>query len=260
MRIKLVYENIEEKDIILPCHYNYYLQTLIYSTFSSNIAKKLHDEGFLLGKRKFKLFTFSRILEKGKIIFKKDGTKFLNFGRKITFYFSSPIDDIVGNLGERAFRERDFIFYKNKVYVSHLEILLPPKIEDKVYIRMLSPLTVYSTFLKNGSKITHFYRPHEKEFSKLIEENAKKKSQIFHKDMYKEGSLNIKPYRFSLEKNRKIIIFKNTPIEGWTGIFELSGEPNLIRITYDAGIGSKNSEGFGMWEIWREKEEIEDDQ
>ncbi|MCS7202549.1 MAG: CRISPR-associated endoribonuclease Cas6 [Dictyoglomus sp.] len=258
MRIKLVYESLEDKDIILPCHYNYYLQTLIYNTFSSHIAKWLHDEGFLFGKRRFKLFTFSRILEKGKIIFKNNGTKYLNFGRKITFYFSSPIDDIVGNLGERAFREREFSVYKNKVYISQLEILLPPKIEEKIYIKMLSPLTIYSTFIKNGSKIIHFYRPNEKEFSRLIEENAKKKSQIFYKEIPKEGYLNIRPYKFSLEKNRKIVLFKNTPIEGWTGIFELLGDPKLIRITYEAGLGSKNSEGFGMWEIWREKEDEKD--
>ncbi len=255
MRIKLVYESIDEKNIILPCHYNYILQRLIYETFSPRIAKWLHDEGFILGKRKFKLFTFSRILEKGKLIVKDKDLKYLNFGRKITFYFSSPIDDIVGNLGERAFREREFFLFKNKVYISQIEILLPPKIEEKVYIKMLSPLTIYSTFVKNGSRVVHFYRPYEKEFSKLIEENAKKKAKIFHKDSYKEGSLSIKPYKFSLDENRKLVIFKNTPIEGWTGVYELTGDSTLIIITYEAGLGNKNSEGFGMWEIWRRKED-----
>ncbi|PNV79087.1 MAG: CRISPR-associated endoribonuclease Cas6, partial [Dictyoglomus turgidum] len=67
-----------------------------------------------------------------------------------------------------------------------------------------------------------------------------------------------RPYKFSLEKNRKVVIFKNTPIEGWAGVFELSGDPALIAITYEAGLGNKNSEGFGMWEIWREKEESKD--
>ncbi|ACI18721.1 CRISPR-associated endoribonuclease Cas6 [Dictyoglomus thermophilum] len=258
MRIKIVYETLDGKDIILPCHYNYAIQGLIYQTFSPEIAKWLHDVGFLLGKRKFKLFTFSRILEKGKIIVKDNDNKYLNFGRKITFYFSSPIDDIVGNLGERSFREREFSIGKNKVYISQLEILLPPKIEEKVYIKMLSPLTIYSTFLKNGSRIVHFYRPYENEFSKLIEENAKKKLKIVHQNSYDGGSLSIKPYKFSLEKNRKVVIFKNTPIEGWTGVFELSGDPALIAITYEAGLGNKNSEGFGMWEIWREKEESKD--
>jgi CRISPR-associated endoribonuclease Cas6 len=41
-------------------------------------------------------------------------------------------------------------------------------------------------------------------------------------------------------------------------VFELSGDPALIAITYEAGLGNKNSEGFGMWEIWREKEESKD--
>jgi CRISPR-associated endoribonuclease Cas6 len=69
-----------------------------------------------------------------------------------------------------------------KVYISQLEILLPPKIGERVYIRILSPITLYSTFFKNGSRIIHFYRPYENEFSKLIEENAKKKLKLVHRN------------------------------------------------------------------------------
>jgi CRISPR-associated endoribonuclease Cas6 len=102
MRIKIVYKTLNGKDIILPCHYNYAIQRLIYQTFSPEMAKCLHDVGFYLGK--------------GKLIVKGNDAKYLNFGRKITFYFSSPIDDIVGNSGKRSFRERDFSVGKNKVY------------------------------------------------------------------------------------------------------------------------------------------------
>jgi len=43
---KLTYESIDEK-IILPIHKNYYLQGLIYQTFSLDLTNKLHKNGFL---------------------------------------------------------------------------------------------------------------------------------------------------------------------------------------------------------------------
>jgi len=42
-----------------------------------------------------------------------------------------------------------------------------------------------------------------------------------------------------------------TPIEAYTGIFELSGSKELVEVTYEAGLGDRNPEGFGMWEIWK---------
>jgi len=35
------------------------------------------------------------------------------------------------------------------------------------------------------------------------------------------------------------------------GIYELKGNPELIRIGYEAGIGSKNCQGFGMFEVMK---------
>ncbi|PMQ02048.1 MAG: CRISPR-associated endoribonuclease Cas6 [Dictyoglomus sp. NZ13-RE01] len=252
MRIKLTYESLNGK-IILPNHYNYYLQSLIYQTFSPDLAGKLHEEGFLLGKRPFKLFTFSRILEKGKP--SKD-KKFLIFDSRITFYFSSPKEEIVENLAERSIREREFHLLNNKIYLAQIEIVTLPRIEEKIVIKALSPITVYSTIKKeNNETLIHYYKPIEEDFSKLIEKNAKKKYKlIYQKEPPEDSYLHIKPLKFSVSENLKIILFKNTPIEGYTGIYEISGTRELILSTYEAGLGNKNSEGFGMWEIWKKKE------
>ncbi|MGQ9472647.1 MAG: CRISPR-associated endoribonuclease Cas6 [Candidatus Caldatribacteriaceae bacterium] len=43
-------------------------------------------------------------------------------------------------------------------------------------------------------------------------------------------------------------------MEEWTGVYELSGSVDLMSITYNAGLGNKNSEGFGMWEVWKGSE------
>jgi len=259
MRIKLVYESLDDKDIILPCHYNYVIQSLIYNTFSLKTAQRLHEEGFLYEKRKFKLFTFSRILEKGDLIINKNNKSYLKFKRKITIYFSSPIDDIVIDLAQRGFREREFTLLGKKVCISQLEIISLPKIKEKIKIRFLSPVTIYSTFeKKNSKKFIHYYKPFEREFSDLIKKNALKKYQLICGEKAENLDLSIVPYKFSLKENLKIIYFKNTPIECYTGVYELTGSPELIYLTYETGLGNKNSAGFGMWEIWRGKESDED--
>jgi CRISPR-associated endoribonuclease Cas6 len=70
----------------------------------------------------------------------------------------------------------------------------------------------------------------------------------------KDLHLNIEPYRFSPKYNERIVYFKHTVIKGYTGIYRLTGSPELIKVTYDAGLGAKSSEGFGMWEIWNRED------
>lgn len=249
MRIKLSYENVKGEPILLPMHYNYVIQSLIYHTFSPLLAEKLHNQGFPYEKRNFKLFTFSRILEKGE----KRANEKLLFKKDISFYFSSAIDDIVCDLGEGCFKGKEFNLIGQRVFVSKIEVLTLPNFEEKVLIRMLAPVTVYSTFSdEKGRKIVHYYSPKDDKFPELIEKNAIKKFLSIPEGREANGlHLSLKPFRVSFDKNFQIVKFKNTPIEGWTGIYELSGSRELITITYETGLGSKNPEGFGMWEIWR---------
>ncbi|MDN5332516.1 MAG: CRISPR-associated endoribonuclease Cas6 [Tepidanaerobacteraceae bacterium] len=45
------------------------------------------------------------------------------------------------------------------------------------------------------------------------------------------------------------VIYKDVIIKGWMGVYILKGDPVLLKIAYDAGLGSKNSQGFGCFEI-----------
>ena len=229
MRITLTYEVVDKEGIILPVHYNYLIQSLIYRTFSEDLAQKLHDVGFKFEKRTFKLFTFSRILEKGE---KKDNV-FL-FKKHISFYFSSPFLKIIEDIGMRALSLPTVELMSQRLFISGIEVITPPKIGTSNLIKMLSPLTMHSTLKKeDGSHKSYYYKPKEKDATDL------------------SLSLELKPVHFSVKENLCVIKFKQTPIEAYTGIFELSGSKELIETTYDAGLGDRNPEGFGMWEIWK---------
>jgi len=269
VRLKIKYAS-EQKGLLLPVHYNDVLQALLYRTFSNEIAKFLHNEGFSLGKRHFKLFTFSRILNKGNKVYgerlsnlkrrlkinnsfffkpRRNATneEALYFKEGVSFYFSSPKDFIIEDMGNRAVSIPQSILLNQDIFVTSIEVIPTQKFSNRISIKMLSPVTVYSTIRTRDKKaLTYYYSPYEKEFSTLIQKNAEKKYTLINGTKSNE-TLKITPLYFNEKRNRAVVYFKNTRIEGWTGVFTLEGGTNLIKTVYEAGLGSKNPEGFGMW-------------
>jgi len=264
----------KEKGLLLPMHYNYVLQALLYNTFSNEIANFLHTEGFTLNNRRFKLFTFSRILEKGSRVYGKRlaelksqlniNSKFLTrknskveealyFENGFSFYFSSPKNFLIEDIGSRAVSIPKSILSGQEIFIESIEVLPHLSFSNKLNIKTLSPVTVYSTAKIEGKrKLTYYYSPHEKEFPDLIQKNAEKKYVLIN-GVKPKGSLNITPLYFNEKRNRAVVYFKDTRIEGWTGVFTLEGEPDIINVVYEAGLGSKNPEGFGMWEPYEDR-------
>ncbi len=266
MRIKITLEEINQKDIILPIHYNYLIQSFIYNNISKELADFLHNKGFEHGKRKFKMFVFSRVFSE-KIKVHKDKIK---FGNKIHFFISSPLKDFLSQFAEHLIKKSEFKIFNNNLILREVFVLPVIEPESKVKIKMLSPVTVYSTFyagkLKGnrnsgignresgignrvsgvGRKKTYYYSPYEKEFEILIKENLRKKYESFYKEK-RNFDFKIKPLRVN-KKSEKIIIYKGTVIKGWLGIYEIESEKDIIKFAYDTGLGSKNSQGFGMFE------------
>ncbi len=274
MRLKITYKP-ENGGILLPLHYNYLIESLLYKTFSEQVATLLHTKGFALEKRHFKLFTFSRILNRGnkvtgerlkhlKTLFGiKDDFVFRSVRRteieealfmegNISLYFSSVKRFVIEDLGTRILTLPAFEILGQRLLLSSLEVIKEPQFSDNMIIKMLSPLTVYSTMqTEDGKKKTYYYSPGEAEFKELVRNNAVKKYIITYGRHPIDDNLEINTYYFNEKKNRAVIYFKGIRIEGWTGIFRLSGNPELIKVTYEAGLGAKNSNGFGMWKEYR---------
>ncbi len=256
MRMKIEFSSDDE--VRLPIHHNHIIQGVIYSSISSKLAKMLHDKGFEFNNRRFKLFTFSRI-EVNFRVDRKENT--IVFGSPFRLVISSALNRFIEELGNEMLRKERLNIGKNTVRVNSIEIS-NSVLSDKNRIKILSPITIYSTLKKaDGKKKTYYYSPFEEEFSHLVSENAKKKFKAFHqvhprKLLPKNVSKSIEVKRaISLSpvgvrpNNQKIVNYKGTIIKGWMGIYELSGDPELMKMVYDAGLGGKNSQGFGCFEV-----------
>jgi len=254
MRLKVTFQNATGEDILLPMHYNQVLQALFYNTLSDEIAEHLHTQGFPFEKRKFKLFVFSRIQEKAK----HDERGLLRFGSEITLFFSSPVLNLIQDFGTKLFTSSEATLWHQKVKLSSLEVVGAPQINNPVLVRMLSPCTVYSTKVVDGKRQVYYYKPYEEQFSTLMRSNAIKKykaflsmkGESFDTEYLDNMKFSIIPANFSVKRNEKVLYFKDTVIRAYTGVFQLSGAPELLWITYEAGLGDKNSQGFGMWDVF----------
>ena len=133
--------------------------------------------------------------------------------------------------------------------VESVEVNPTPQPSFPLKIRTLSPITTYSTlYTKESKKKTYYYNPWEKEFSTLILENLKKKLKAWNKEEIPFLPQHyLKPLKVS-RKDEKIIIYKDHLIKGWMGIYHLNIPEEYFPIAYNAGLGSKNSQGFGMIE------------
>ncbi len=248
MRIKI--ELISKSEILLPVGYNEYIQGAIYNNLKPEDAQWLHDHGFLHNNRKFKLFTFSSILEKGKYDKKN---RMFRYPPQISFLISSPVDWILQQLAENMIQSEHLMLGRNRLTVTSINIMKTFSVQESpVKVRAITPVEVHSTFtLENGKKRTHYYTPFDKDFSELVNENLKKKWKAFTKDECRYA-MAISPL-FSGNKNEKIIYFgageKRTLIKGWKGYFRLEGDPEFIEFGLKAGFGSRNSQGFGLVEV-----------
>ncbi len=245
MRIKFVFDS-EKGKILLPINYNRYLQSFIYKNISPKLAGFLHNKGFRYEKRSFKLFTFSRIFGKYRILKEK---KKLEFYTPVSFYLSTVYPVIAEEFTEKMVKTDDIKIGRNRLILNSVEVFMKRINKNKLTVKMLSPITVYSTLKKSdGSKKTYYYSPFEKEFSELVGKNILKKYISYYKKQPVNKEFIINPIKVSEKRNLVITFYKETVIKGWTGIYEIGSSPELLEFSYCVGIGSKNSQGFGMWE------------
>ncbi len=233
-----------ETPLILPKSHNHLLQGFIYSLLDPLLRKRLHKEGYPYEKRRFKLFTFSRLLGKVKMF-----KEYFQFNPPLKLIISSPKDEILQSLAEGLLKSPEVILGKNTVYIDSINVAARSSFNHEVTIKMLSPVTIRSTLYgADGSKKSYYYSPFEKEFCRLIKENLRKKYKIvFNKNLGHDFEFSIKPQKVPPSCER-IIIYKGTVIKAWMGIYEIKGNPEVIALSYDTGLGAKNSQGFGCWE------------
>lgn len=243
MHLYVWLKSISESDKI-PINYNYLIQSAIYSNLTPDLASKLHDKGYNVGKRSFKLFAFSKLLGR-YVINKNKGT--ISFPEGVKLVISSPdtafIDSFVNTVLKRDYLRIGEVKFELLGIKTKGNTIL----HEAVKLKSLSPVVVYRTLIKpEGGKYTCYYQPGEPEFERLIDNNLRKKYSAFYGKNPPEGNIQV---RLMNRPRLHVMRYKGTVVKGYTCSLQLKGPRELLQIALDAGLGSKGSQGFGCIEL-----------
>jgi CRISPR-associated endoribonuclease Cas6 len=250
MRFK-VYLQPETKEISLPYNYNYHLSSAIYSFLDKAepaFSDFLHDYGFSSDRKSFKLFTFSPLLASNR----RPLSDQLILKGKINWFISSPKEVFLSNLVTGILGQGFLPTLGHKLIVESVEVMAQPSLEGKTFFRTLSPVVVSTGETNPEGKFTKKYlSPADAKFYQVLEDNLRRKYKAcYGKEPPEEGvTIQFDSQDLSRGYISKLIDFKGIKIRGWMGRFIAEGNPELIRLGYEAGFGEGNSAGFGMVEV-----------
>lgn len=243
MNLEIYFKPLREP-VVLPIHYNYLVQAALYNSIDQELAAFLHEKGYSDGNRAFKLFCFSLI----QGVYQMDRVnKRIAFEGELKLTVSSPLQDFCQSLVNVLLTKGVMRLGAQELEIDRISAGQYKVRENKVMVRTLSPVVLYSTLLRpDGRKYTVYFQPGETDYSRLFNENLRKKYRALYGAEGPEGEVEIRPLGI---QRMRIVNYKNTVIKGYAGKLFLSGPKELLQLAVDGGIGSKNSQGFGCVEI-----------
>lgn len=139
-------------------------------------------------------------------------------------------------------RNKVFHLDKNSMTLKNIVLLAEKKIlENEVTIKFMSPLIVR----QRENKKDYYFSVEGEKFLKTLRQNVKEQLKITNYPPEIADSINLK----KINGRKTVIKFYEKQMEGTIGTFKLSGDIELLNYLYKAGIGSRRSSGFGMFEI-----------
>jgi len=246
----------------MPINYNYQLSSAIYNLLrfgSSEFSKFLHDFGFKIDGKKYKLFTFALRFDKIKI----ENNHINLISPKVTLYISSPlIDTFIKNFVIGTFENKVIQITDKKLFINFriitAEILPDPAFNNKMKFSLLSPMVLSTLKELNGNMQQYYLRPDDTEdINRVLTKNLLNKKGLLNRNQILDEACKLEWDVDYLQRNKrvtkKITINENGqfPIDiiGIQAPFTIEGDPDLIKVGYECGFGEKNSMGFGLVNI-----------
>lgn len=258
MRIKITLRPRSDK-IVIPFNHNDYIIGFIFRILK-NIQNELrHRSDFRLLsflRKSFRFFTFSRIMIPLR---KRIETGFLPKCGKVHLFTSFILpEQLKESLIEKIKNSRLYLGHPSKYFtIEQIKLIENPEFSDTMKFKTLSPIqsSIRSRF--KHRRIIKYLLPGDKHLKERIRENIihKYKKLFGREPENKSFDFNIdEGYLKSVGGPDKIIRLitlkswrsKELKIKSFDAHFTLTGNPELIKLAYETGLGENNSLGFGM--------------
>lgn len=231
--------------LCLPLSHHHILQGMIYQTLQlqSEYSTFLHNHGYFNDNHNFKLFTFSMIQGNYRIL-----NSNIIFYDHISIEVRSPLPDFCYIFMTAAAARGDWELNQSRILFESLTTTKKVITDSCITINMRSPLCISKTLVENGQKKPLYLQPSDCEFSDHIYHNFTNKYQAAY-NIQPDEFISILPYKVS-SKDKYVTRFKDIYITAWKGLYKLSAPSEILTFLYDAGLGSRNSQGFGLFDIY----------
>ncbi|MBB3186017.1 CRISPR-associated endoribonuclease Cas6 [Microbacter margulisiae] len=235
----------------LPFSYQYELSSFIYHTLAkgnAEYAEWLHENGFSLEGKQFRLFVFSPLLLKASV--NKDINRLILVDDVATMQIGflperSTEEFVKGVFAEQRFTLGDKIS-KVQFSITGIELMPTPEWGGEMRGETLSPICLSQ---KNEEGQVHYFSASAPEAGEAVINNLRNKYRAFYGKPF-AGDTAFE-WETTSEPRAKLITVKagtpqQTKIRASLCRFRLKADNELLRIGYEAGLGEKNSMGFGM--------------
>lgn len=219
----------------LPIAYNHLIHGLIYHLLDEEkaLASSLHETPRT---RTYKGFTFGRL--NGAYIIQ--GTSIIFHG-PVQLEIRCIDPQVIRTLADRLFTMKQLHLGSAQFELTTLTWKDDHITQGEADFFVQAPGVV--AYITTEDKKTDFFSPDDPRFLPALLRNAERKWRQYHGP---EGFLlSIEPLAKPLPR-RYSTRFKETYITAWTRAFRLRGNPEVIDMLYQIGLGAKNPEGFGM--------------
>jgi CRISPR-associated endoribonuclease Cas6 len=195
------------------------------------------------------LFVFSRLAQRGKKIV---GGRIRLNDSLVTWQLGSPLDEMMEVLAESllvnqriAIGDRDS---RATFVVAGMDIAAPPQTGGRLRGETISPIFIsVDETAPDGKRIKHHVRAEDERFAERIAANLREKYRALTGALPEDEEGGI-AFRFTERPRSQLAQYKGTNHKCYMGRFALEGDPRLIRLAWEAGLGEANSKGFGMLE------------
>lgn len=225
--------------LVLPLACQQQIHGMIYRLLSAHpvFSEALHNAPETA--RAFKGFTFSKL----NGVYQIKG-KWFEFNGPVSLEIRSCQEAVIRILQESLQKGEPPRLGSNILQLTDVEVTDRHIADSLIRVRMNTPIAVYRT---DEDRHTVFYSPADEAFCPAVVRNAERK-YTYLTGHTPAQPLTVQPLFTDLPK-KLCTVFKGTYITGWFGDYLLSSTPDMLDFLYQTGLGSKNSEGFGLFNL-----------
>ena len=236
---------------LLEYNYNHYLNGFLYNMIGKSnieISTKLHNEGYLAKGKTIKPLVFSRLYFDNRKATKR-GLIVEGEGR---WFVSSLYEELLLPFISSTAQQYKLVVGDVSFLIDEVQIMRKPKFTDDMDFTMLSPTVAPKRIPEQNNRLK-FCHPMENEFYDILKENILRKYKLIYKTDYSgDRPLNFSvtyPEKMDIKKAACLVRYRSQNIKCYMFPITLTGDPKLIELCYELGIGSYNIQGFGMLEL-----------